>query len=233
MSLLNIAHRGFSGRYPENTMMAFSKAIEEGRADGIETDVHLTSDGELVLIHDDTLERTTDGKGLVGAHLLAELRTLDAGLGERVPRLSELLELARDNNIIVNIELKNDVVPQPGLEMKVIDMVRDMGMAERVQLSSFNHESMILAKQIAPEFYTGLLYDRPMRRAWEYAKRANANALNPYYKFIYFQPGLARRCAKAGIELNVWTVNEADDIRKIFSKVSFGSVISNFPELLH
>jgi glycerophosphoryl diester phosphodiesterase len=232
--LLTLAHRGFSGLYPENTMLAFAKAIDEGGADGVETDVHLSADGEMVLIHDDDLDRTTNGLGMVGEHTLAQLRALDAGQGERIPLLAELLEFAKRKNVVVNVELKNTPIPYPGLEQKVIALARDMGMVEHVKLSSFNHESMAYVKQIAPDFYTGLLYENPLLKAgllpWNYAKKYNANALNPYYKLLYYQAGLAKNCAKHGIELNAWTVNEPHDMARVARHIWAGSIITNYPD---
>ena len=109
--MINFAHRGFKGKYPENTMLAFNKAIEAG-ADGIEFDVHLSKDGEIVIIHDETLERTTDGSGLVGEKTLAQLKKLNASKDytdyqvQRILTLREYFDFAKDYDIITNIELK-------------------------------------------------------------------------------------------------------------------------------
>lgn len=113
--MLNIAHRGFKGVYPENTMLAYEKAVETG-ADGIEFDVQLTKDGELVIIHDEDLERTTDGKGLVKDKTLHELKKLNASKGcpycevQTTPTLREYFDFAKDKDIITNIELKTSII---------------------------------------------------------------------------------------------------------------------------
>ena len=111
----NFAHRGYSGKYPENTLLAFEKALEAG-CDGIELDVHLSSDGEVVIIHDELVDRTTDGTGLVGSHTLAQLKTLDASAGFRgvygrneIPTLREYFELVKEKDVGTNIELKTGV----------------------------------------------------------------------------------------------------------------------------
>ena len=122
----NFAHRGFSGKYPENTLLAFSKAIEEG-VDGIENDVHLTKDGVLVVMHDELVDRTTNGKGYIKDKTYEELAQLDASYifkeygPQKVPTLREYLELVKDTDIITNIELKTGVFEYTGIEQKVYD----------------------------------------------------------------------------------------------------------------
>ena len=124
----NFAHRGFSGKYPENTLLAFSKAIEEG-VDGIENDVHLTKDGVLVVMHDELVDRTTNGKGYIKDKTYEELAQLDASYifkeygPQKVPTLREYLELVKDTDIITNIELKTGVFEYPGIEQKVLSLI--------------------------------------------------------------------------------------------------------------
>ena len=137
------AHRGFSEKYPENTMEAFRAAIEIG-ADEIETDVRVTADGELVLIHDATVDRTTNGTGRVCDKLLCEIKTLDAGRGERVPTLRELMELVKDHpTLTLDIELKE--YPTPGHEAVAYDvcdralaMIDEYGFADRIVVNTFS-----------------------------------------------------------------------------------------------
>ena len=137
------AHRGWCAKYPENTMAAFRAAAELG-VDQIETDVRVTRDGELVLIHDATVDRTTNGKGLVCDKLLCELKTLDAGNGEKIPTLCELMELVKDHpTITLDIELKE--YPTPGKEQlsydvcdKALAMIDEYGFADRVVINTFS-----------------------------------------------------------------------------------------------
>ncbi len=142
--MINFAHRGFKGKYPENTMLAFNKAIEAG-ADGIEFDVHLSKDGEIVIIHDETLERTTDGSGLVGEKTLDQLKNLNASKAypdyqvQRILTLSEYFDFAKDYDIITNIELKTSIIDYPGIEEKVYKVIKEYNLAEKVIISSFNH----------------------------------------------------------------------------------------------
>ena len=148
-----IAHRGFSGNYPENTMLAFEKAIEAG-AEGIEMDVHLTKDGVPVIIHDEKVDRTTDGTGFVRDMTLEQLRAIDASYRFKgmygtnpIPTLREYLDFASKHDFITNIELKTSIYEYPGIEKKVIDMLREYKIEERIILSSFNHFTILRCKE--------------------------------------------------------------------------------------
>ena len=140
------AHRGASAYAPENTLPAFALAMEQG-ADGIELDIHLTKDGELVVIHDEKVDRTTNGTGLVKDYTLAELRGLCADNGmegfseARIPTLREVLALVKPSDMMVNIEIKTGILWYDGIEEKALRLVQDMGMQDRVIWSSFNHYS--------------------------------------------------------------------------------------------
>jgi glycerophosphoryl diester phosphodiesterase len=161
---INYAHRGASGYYPENTMMAFEKAIELG-CTGIETDVHMTKDGYLVLMHDEKIDRTTDGMGYIKDYNLEELRQLDAGKwkalefsGERIPTVEELIELAKSKDIIINFEIKTDVIWYKDIEQKLIEMIHKYNVSDKIIISSFNHYTIHKCKQIDKNIKTGLLY---------------------------------------------------------------------------
>src|SRR5215467_6065562 len=127
-------HRGNPAENPENTMRSFRSAIAAG-CDLIECDVHLSSDGELVVIHDHTLERTTNGQGMVFQHTLAALRELDAGNGERVPVLAEVCELAR-SRVGLCVEVKQIPIPYPGLEEKLVAELRELDVVDQVAVIS-------------------------------------------------------------------------------------------------
>ena len=157
------AHRGASSYAPENTLPAFALAASQG-ADGIELDVHLTRDGQLVVIHDETLERTTNGSGWVKDHTLAQLQQLRAdnhtpGFADAsIPTLEQVLELVKPTGMLVNIELKTSLIWYEGLEEKTVELVRAMGMEDRVIYSSFNHYSIEKVRQLDPEAETAYLY---------------------------------------------------------------------------
>lgn len=227
-----IAHRGSSGQAPENTAAAFELALEQG-AEGVEFDVHLSRDGIPVVIHDEMVDRTTDGKGLVKDKTLAELKDLDAGSwydtsfrNQQILTLTETLEIVREFSII-NIELKSGVIPYPGLEEIVIRQVKDLELAEKTRFSSFNHYSLYQCKQLAPSIKTGVLYMAGLYQPWQYASRLRAEAIHPYY-YSVAEPIVAG-CHRAGIEVNVFTVNNEEEIRRIIN-ISADGLITDFPK---
>ncbi len=144
ISVKVIAHRGFSTKSPENTLAGFQLALELGAA-GIELDVHLSKDQHIVVCHDEKVDRTTDGKGLITALTIEELKTLDAGswyapnyTGEKNPCLSEVLDIVKGSEKVVNIELKNAIIDYPNLEKEVVTLVQQYDMDDQVIISSFN-----------------------------------------------------------------------------------------------
>jgi glycerophosphoryl diester phosphodiesterase len=234
-AVLNIAHRGASGHAPENTMAAFERCIELG-ATAIETDVQMTSDGSLVLIHDESLARTAGSPKLVKDVTLEELRRLDAGSwfdpafrGERVPTLRELLELVKPYSLLLNLELKNGVVPYPGLEEAVVEEVRRFGMSDRVILSSFNHYSLVKCKRLAPEVRTGILYMEGLYEPWDYASRIGAEALHAYHYAVL--PEWVAQAAERGIAYHPFTVNEPAEMRRLLA-AGVSGIITDYPDRL-
>ena len=172
---LLIGHRGASAHAPENTLAAFRMALEQG-ADGIEFDVKRSMSGEVVIMHDTSVDRTTNGSGNVHQLPLHQLQQLDAGNGERVPTLDELFEelgareAATGRPFLFNVEVTNYATPRDGLEQAVIAVVRRHNIGERVMFSSFNPLSVRKLSQLAPELPRGILYDATMpiylRRVW-------------------------------------------------------------------
>ena len=205
------AHRGASRYAPENTVPAFELAVAQG-AEGVELDVQLSSDGQLVVIHDETLERTTDGTGRVVDHSLARLRTLDASAGHdgfegvRIPTLTEVLEVVAPTALTVNIELKNSEVDYPGLEEKVLAAVAAFELGPRVVLSSFNHYSVRKLRSLAPDAALAAIYTDPLFRPWRYAKALGVGAIHPPAPCV-FGPGFVSKAHKAGIAVRPWVVN--------------------------
>jgi len=238
--VLNIAHRGASTAAPPNTLAAFEKAVELG-ADGIEFDVHLSADGVPVVIHDSTVDGTTDGSGRVARMTLAQLKRLDAGAsfdptfaGERIPTLEEVLE-TMGNRLLLNIELKTVSSRDNGLERAVIAQIKRCGLDDdnRVLLSSFNPLSLRRAKKIAPHIPTGLLYapylPPPLRSAW-LAFLAPHEARHPEHTMVN-----ARYMAWArqrGYRVNTWTVDDPDEMRRLIG-LGVDSIITNVPDVLH
>ncbi|MBI5967686.1 MAG: hypothetical protein HY882_07510, partial [Deltaproteobacteria bacterium] len=181
-----IAHRGFSGAAPENTLTAFQKAIEVG-SDMIELDVHLSKDGEVVVIHDDSLERTSNGRGKVGDYPLQELKKFDAGSwfgpkfsGERIPTLKEVLELTQ-GKILVNIEIKDEYLGRYTIEDLVersLQEVKRAGMKNQVIFSSFHSSALDRSKERDSCPRTALLYHRPWESLQEVTGGKNFSQLN-------------------------------------------------------
>lgn len=231
MSPLIYAHRGASGQTPENTMAAFRLAVEEG-ADGIELDVQLSADKRVVVIHDETLDRTTSGTGPVYSQPWEELRKLDASFGqetyrgESIPLLSQVLELLAPTRLELNIELKNGIVPYDGMEEAVVRMVREYGMEKRIVLSSFNHYSIARLAGMAPDMETAVLYGEGLYRPWEYAAFVGARSLHPYYLAV--TPEIVMNARMAGVKVRPWTVNNDEDYRRM-AAAGVDAVITNFP----
>jgi glycerophosphoryl diester phosphodiesterase len=182
--VLKIAHRGYSERYPENTMPAFEKAIEAG-ADMIELDVHLTTDGELVVIHDDDIDRTSNGRGRVKNMTLAELRKYQYWYkypdckDAHIPVLEEVIDLCR-NRIMLNIEIKNLPSRYRGIEKKVIDLLKKASFRqEDVLISSFDHYSLRTVRELDPGLKIGMLYDSLWISFFEEAKLLGVYSVNP------------------------------------------------------
>jgi len=233
--IINFAHRGASGYCPENTMAAFMKAVQLG-ASGIETDVQMTKDGKLVLIHDETLRRTAGVDGWVKDYTLAELKELDVGAwydesyrGETIPTLEELLDLASRHDLILNLELKNGVIVYPELERLTAELVRQHGLTDRVIISSFNHYSLMTMKQFAPEIETAVLYMEGLYEPWEYAKRIGASALHPYLLAVTKE--WVAHAQEQGIRYHPFTVNEESDMRMML-EAGVSGMITDYPDRL-
>lgn len=228
------AHRGFSASYPENTMLAFEKAIETGCA-GIELDVQLTRDGEIVVIHDETVDRTTNGKGKVRDYSLGELRRLDANQRfagkygfHPIPTLSEYFEAVRDKNLITNIELKNGICPYPGLEQKLIAMVKAFSLEEKVLYSSFNHQSLLTMRALSPGCEIALIVSCWMIRGGQYCRNCGADYLNPRSCFLTAENMDELR--ENGVKAMAWTVDSPEEMKRLAS-AGVDSLITNEPLL--
>lgn len=226
--VINYAHRGASGYCPENTMASFRKAVELG-CDGVETDVQMTSDGVMMLIHDEMVDRTTDGKGLVKSFSYKALRSLNAGDNETIPTAEELLVFAKENHIRINFELKTGIVIYPGIEEKLIEMVYRYDMQNNVIFSSFNHYSMFHCKEITKEIKTGLLYMEGLYQPEIYCKSVNADALHPYFYAVNGE--IIANAKKAGIIVNPFTVNDENVMKKLIAEGADG-IITNYPDKL-
>lgn len=226
------AHRGASGYAPENTLAAFELALEQD-ADGIELDVQLTRDDEVVCIHDETLERTTTGTGWVADHSLEELQQLDASMGMekfegvRIPTLDEVFALVAGTDTTVNVEIKNDRMPYQGLEERVLEIIAGYGMAGRVIISTFNHYSL-KRMQSMTDLPLGALYSDALYRPWRYVMKLGVQAIHPAVRAV--SPKLIAKSHDAGLKVNTWTVNDPGDIGRM-ARLGVDAVITNYPNL--
>jgi glycerophosphoryl diester phosphodiesterase len=231
--LLRVGHRGAKGHAPENTMISFMTGADLG-VDAVETDVQLSKDGEVVLIHDHTVDRTTNGHGFVKDMTLAELKRLDAGgwydprfSGERIPTLAELLTWAKDR-VGVAVEIKNGPIYYPGIAEKTIRLVRQHGMERQAILISFDHFVLREAKKIAPEIATGILYVAGLVDAVAAARAALADSLNPHWAYV--TPELVRAAHAAGLAISPWNPDDLATLR-LLSDVGVDSAGTDYPEL--
>ena len=191
------AHRGCSQKYPENTITSFTKAAElfERGLEGIELDVQLTKDQGLVVIHDEKIDRTTDGFGFVRDYTLEELKTFHIHTGKKepeyIPTLREVLELLSEKmkkGFKLNIELKNGVYPYPGLEEKTHAMIKEFGLEKSVVYSSFSALSLERMRKIAPESEIGVLDSKVSNCLYKLKGGCGADALHPYWREIDLPP---------------------------------------------
>ena len=227
------AHRGASGYAPENTLESFQKAIDLG-ADGIELDVQLTKDDQIVVIHDETLGRTCEGTGWVKDDTLEELRRFNYNKAfpqvahTDIPTLREVYELMKPSGLTINVELKTGIVFYEELERKVIELTKEMDMEDKVLYSSFNHYTCVKLHELKPDAYVGFLYaDGPIDMA-EYAKKHGADALHPALYNLQF-PNYMKDAAERGLDVNAWTVNE-EIYMQMCCQYGVNAIITNYPD---
>lgn len=235
---LIMAHRGARRGAPENTMAAFRLAAELG-ADGVELDVQLCKDGEAVVIHDFTVDRTTDGGGRVKDFALAELQALDAGEwyaaqfdGERVPALARVLhELGP--RLTLNIELKTVTLRSDGLETEVVRLVEDTGMVHRVIVSSYNPMALWRVRRLNRHIATGMLYapeqPLPLRGRW-FQPLARPQALHPRWDTI--DKEFVAAAHQRGLKVIPWTCDEPDAMLRLV-RWGVDAIITSRPDVLY
>ena len=228
------AHRGASGYLPENTLEAFYLADKMG-ADGIELDVQFTRDRKIVVIHDEWIDRTSDGIGKVAEMTLEELREYNFNrmtLDDRhmdIPTLDEVLTLIKPTRMVINIELKTGLNFYPGLEEAVIALVKRFDMQDRVIYSSFNHESLVRVAKISPDAALGTLYMSGIADPVSYTAGMGMQAIHPSVDCMRY-PGLIERCKKRGIRTHVWTVNTEAQMERM-RQLGVDAIITNYPDV--
>ncbi|MED1170910.1 glycerophosphodiester phosphodiesterase [Bacillus inaquosorum] len=228
------AHRGASGQFPENTMLAFEKGIEAG-ADGIELDVQLTKDGRIVVIHDERLDRTTSLKGFVKDTAYDVIKTANAAANHnqtdsdiKVPLLEDVLSWAEKKNFLINIELKNSVIRYEGMEEKVLETVKRFDIEERIILSTFNHESLALCARLAPHIERAALTSDVLYQADRYITSIPASGYHPKLNSPATADKVLKKMRNSSIKVRPYTVNRPEDMKRLFEAGADG-IFTDFP----
>jgi glycerophosphoryl diester phosphodiesterase len=232
-----IAHRGASGHAPENTMAAFRRAVELG-AIFMETDLQITRDARVVAIHDFTLDRTTNGKGQVHLQTLEEIRALDAGTwfgarggktfaGERVPTLKEILDFAKEHDVIFYLEIKSG--PAWGIEHAVVAALRDENASARVVILSFDPSTIDSVHRLDSTMMTGFLCEHPSSDLVERTVRIGARQLVARGDLV--TSDVVDKAHHAGLQVVAWTINEVDQMRRLVA-TGVDGIITDYPDRL-
>lgn len=219
-----IGHRGCGVGPIENTLRAMREGLAAG-ADGVEFDVHTSRDGEIVVIHDFTLEQSTNGQGFVSQLNLAELKKLDAGKGETIPTLDEILdELKGHSNLLINIEIK-----APDIEQKVLDIVRRQRVTEQVVISSFLWSVLRAVRKLNKKIAAGLLYGYPLENPVQVAEDLGTTGLHPKYPFV--SERLVEQCRRAHLLVYPWVVDQKAHMQRMID-LGVDGIITNKPRRL-
>jgi len=228
-----VAHRGFSGQYPENTMIAFEKAVEE-KYDQIELDVRLSKDSVPLVIHDATINRTSNGgRKFVHDLTIEELKKYDFGSwfdrkfqGERIATLEEVLQLLEKEEISINIELKNGPIIPLNLEEEVLKLVRKYNMQDRTLYSSFDHQSVLRLYKLDPTIKVGLIFHINLVNVFDYINSLDMEVYSIHPNYFYVTEKMAIEAKKSGLKLNVYTVDDIKLAREL-EKIGVDSLITN------
>ena len=219
--MLKIGHRGAKAYEPENTLRSFKKALEL-EVDAVELDVRRTKDDNLIVIHDPEVDRTTNGKGLVSAFTLKEIKQLVTEKGDKIPTLEEVLDFL-DKKVKILIELK-----EPAVENKVLSIIREKGLEKNVIIVSFLEEALKAVRELNSEVETGLIYVRyknPIKAALE----LKANYLLPLCRFTHTAD--VQKAHQNGLKVIVWTINEQEEVLK-YQKKGVDGITSDKPDIL-
>ncbi len=225
--MLKIGHRGAKGHAPENTLISFQKAIELG-VDGIELDVHLTFDHHLICLHDDTLDRTTSGTGLVDSFTLSELKLLQIDNLHEIPTLQEVLDII-DKKIFLNIELKGKNTAKPVADLIEYYIVEKNWNYDCFIVSSFDWNALQEIRSLNPQIVIGVLTQTDLGLAIGFADFIKAKSIHPYFHLLTQENSALMQ--EKGFNVFPWTVNEHEDIQNIKS-FQVDGIISDFPDRL-
>lgn len=211
-----IAHRGASFFEPENTLRSIKRAMDMG-ADMVEVDVRLSKDGKLVVIHDATVDRTTNGSGHIKDMSLFELKKLDAGLVEQIPTLEEVIELVKDKiSLVVEIKI-------PAIEDRVVETIQEKGLKD-VLVTSFYHRVVKNVGNIDPSIETGIIFACQPLRAWKMALDAGSEVIFPRHEFV--DANMVENAHKHGIFVYPWTIDDPGKTKDLI-KLGVDGIVTN------
>ncbi|RCW69788.1 glycerophosphodiester phosphodiesterase [Saliterribacillus persicus] len=232
-------HRGSKGTYPENTLLSFQKSIESG-VDGLEIDIHMTKDGEIVIIHDETLERTTTGKGYIKDYTVKELKSVSTGKkfkkmkayekewdNETIPTLKELFDLLAPTNIELNIELKTYIFQYPGIEEKLLEIVEEFGGKRKIVYSSFHLPTLIRLKNIKHDVKNAWLINQEIPHPGDYLETFELEALHVNKNLVLENQQYWKKYQE---HLRVWTVNDKSEMKGLI-EAGVDAIITDYPEV--
>ena len=225
--ILKIGHRGAKGHEPENTLISFQKAIDLG-ADGIELDVHLSYDGAIMVIHDETIDTTTNGKGFVNTMSLQELKRFRIEKEQQIPTLPEVFDLVKQQ-CFINVELKGKGTAKPVIELINHYVSEKKWNYNQFLISSFDWKMLEDAHFLNPKIRTGVLTDQSIKDALAFAKKIKAFSIHPKYGLVSKENVVLMQ--ENGFEVYPWMVNATAAIQKIKS-FDVNGIISDFPDRL-
>jgi glycerophosphoryl diester phosphodiesterase len=217
-----VGHRGAAGVEPENTIRGFRYALELG-VDYVECDVHLTKDNQLIVMHDETVDRTTNGTGAIRNLTFAEIRSLDAGKGERVPTLTEVLEVVKDKAILL-IELKGE-----GVEENAVQTVKEKQMDKQVIFTSFHLDRIRQVKNLASSLKVGAIFGKLPSDSCQQALRAGASGIGVHYRNL--RQELVEEAHRHGLDVRAWNPDTVPEMQAMID-LGVDGVSSNRPDLL-
>jgi len=227
------AHRGASGHAPENTLEAFALAAKMG-ADGVELDVRFTKDGEIVIAHDEKLDRISNGQGLIGEYTYEQLLAFDFGYkfygevrGIKIATLRQVYELLEPTGLMINIEIKGSDMDMPA---RCIEIAKEFHMEDRTHFSAFCHKLLLKVHEVAPEMQVAPLYSNNLVYAWDYCGFLQASAVHPLFSQVLEDEKYVENCHNKGVKVNVWTANTEKDIQTLL-EASCDGIITNYPDL--
>ena len=220
-----IGHRGAKGHAPENTLISFQKAIDM-HVDGVELDVHRSSDNQIVVIHDDTVNRTTNGNGVVNQLSLPELKALRIDGEYQIPTLEEVLNLIDRKNFI-NIELKGKNTAKPVTDLIEYYILEKNWTYNHFIVSSFDWNALQEVRSLNPNIAIGVLTQTDLELAVGFAQFIQAKSVHPYFHLLTLENTVSMQ--EKGFQVFPWTVNELEDIQKI-KTFEVNGIITDFPD---